>query len=865
VSGRRSVVVVATHPIEYRMPLKRPYGTARGVTRASSSFLLKVSGRSGGRTEVGVGEGQPRRQLTGDGDLDRAWDFFGRASEALLGEELDVSSRDGVIAEVERVMARLSDMASTTAPAGYEDRAFRGTLLGIEVALLDLVARHLDVSLATLLGPIRSEVQVTVRTLSTQNDEAELRRKVTRQHGVFPTVRVKGTGDGDRDLAVLRLVHEANLEAGGPKPLWIDQNEGASPDEADAFVDAVAAAMAAGDLPGDITLEQPVPRVLGSHLAALQARADAATPAGSRVWIMPDESLWDLSDLEELQRAGGCGAINIKTAKAGGLLASLRMARAAVAEDPDVRLGIGGMVGTSDVTTWSLVALARAMPRLDYLTAVPPSNVVERFTSPLTALHEGSSHLIMSDEPGLGAALDDVSLFSFVTRADWFPPGDAEDRAERPNEYVVGPLAGFDKTQLDNHLIEREALKLGLSTKRFSKLAFVATDEGGARAAFSWTKSNASSELAVGITSDKQSTKLLLEAAGVPVPRGRRIRSGDRDGALAFAERVGYPIVVKPLRGTGGRDVYTDLADGNDVMFAFDQIATGRYAASDLLVEQHIPGATYRVFVLEGTVISMWMYGDGHIVGDGVRTVAELMLQRRLARLSNPHLMNRFVRLDETALHQLEKAGLGPHDVPPSGRRVVFTANPNPQQGGETVEVLDEAHPSLSEAAGRAVASIPGLRFGGVDFICQDHRRPLSEQAAGVCEINAHPAQSSHEFPLFGPSRPVSREIVRCAARARNLDVRAEPFDDLRLRVRVRGRVVGVGFEEWLRDRAQRDGLGGWVRTRGTRSIDALLSGPADAVAAAVAASISGPRRAQPRSVEARHTPGRRPDSFELR
>ena len=92
---------------------------------------------------------------------------------------------------------------------------------------------------------------------------------------------------------------------------------------------------------------------------------------------MADESVWDEDDISKLMADGGCRAINLKIQKAGGVLPCLRGAEAAVAANPDIRIYVGNMVGTSALTTRTLSSLAMASPRLDYFTAI---------TNPLSGL-----------------------------------------------------------------------------------------------------------------------------------------------------------------------------------------------------------------------------------------------------------------------------------------------------------------------------------------------------------------------------------------------------------------------------------------------------------------------------------------------
>jgi acylphosphatase len=65
--------------------------------------------------------------------------------------------------------------------------------------------------------------------------------------------------------------------------------------------------------------------------------------------------------------------------------------------------------------------------------------------------------------------------------------------------------------------------------------------------------------------------------------------------------------------------------------------------------------------------------------------------------------------------------------------------------------------------------------------------------------------------------------------------------DTLSLRVIIEGRVQGVWFRGWAIEQARARRLDGWVRNRSDGSVEALFSGPPDAVAAMVQACRRGP------------------------
>jgi acylphosphatase len=70
------------------------------------------------------------------------------------------------------------------------------------------------------------------------------------------------------------------------------------------------------------------------------------------------------------------------------------------------------------------------------------------------------------------------------------------------------------------------------------------------------------------------------------------------------------------------------------------------------------------------------------------------------------------------------------------------------------------------------------------------------------------------------------------------------------VRLRIEGRVQGVGYRAWLEGEALGRGLRGWVRNRRDGSVEALLIGEEAAVEAVTTACTRGPRLAGVTRVE---------------
>jgi acylphosphatase len=70
------------------------------------------------------------------------------------------------------------------------------------------------------------------------------------------------------------------------------------------------------------------------------------------------------------------------------------------------------------------------------------------------------------------------------------------------------------------------------------------------------------------------------------------------------------------------------------------------------------------------------------------------------------------------------------------------------------------------------------------------------------------------------------------------------------VRLRIAGRVQGVGYRLWAIDTAARLGLRGWVRNRADGTVEAAIEGPPEAVDTLMSWMRTGPPGAVVESVE---------------
>jgi D-alanine-D-alanine ligase-like ATP-grasp enzyme len=358
----------------------------------------------------------------------------------------------------------------------------------------------------------------------------------------------------------------------------------------------------------------------------------------------------------------------------------------------------------------------------------------------------------------------------------------------------------------------------------------------------------------------KGAAQALLARAGLPVPEGCVFAPSDIQGATEYAHRLGFPVVTKPVSGTGGAGVTTGIRSDKELAAGFEAIKSTRFARADVLVQRHVPGNLYRIMVADGEVIAALLRVPPSVTGDGTRSVAELIIEKNTYRSDNPRLRKGLLHSEEVAEY-LARDGICLDQVPPIGQRVQVGDEPYLNMGGDSIDVLDELHPSVAKVAIAAVAAVPELRFCGVDILLEDHREAAERQEVGICELNACPELITPQFPLFGRPRLVARTLLLMAASRCSLSVSTEPAEELDCMIKVHG-LLGTDYVDWYARRAREFDLRGWIEYGDGAAVVSAVSGGAVPVSALASLAIAGPHGSEPTIVSTEHIAPVQPDGF---
>ncbi|HEY0511439.1 MAG TPA: cyanophycin synthetase [Thermoanaerobaculia bacterium] len=416
----------------------------------------------------------------------------------------------------------------------------------------------------------------------------------------------------------------------------------------------------------------------------------------------------------------------------------------------------GGLVRrmTEDEGTWLGHVLEHVALELQVLAGTPVSYGKTRSHD----LPRGQYHVIYSYEEevvGLEAAEVGLRLILHL-----LPPeraahlagpydfqAELEDLVRLAQRRAFGPSTGS---------LVRAAEERDMPWIRLNDRSLVQLGHGKFQRRIQATVTSETRHTAVEIASDKRLTNQILSDLGLPVPRQARVR-GVED-AVEAAERLGYPVVVKPLDGNHGKGVSIHLTTPEQVRVAFE---TAYDYSSVVIVETFQEGHDYRILVVDGRVVAAAQRVPGHVVGDGRHTVAELVEivnQDSRRGIGHEKVLTR-LDLDSQAERLLEKTGLGPGSVLADGRVFYLRSTGNLSTGGTSVDKTDAIHYDNRIMAERAVKAI-GLDVGGVDFISPDIARSHKQAGGAIVEINAAPGFRMHTSPTEGKPRDVAGPVI---------------------------------------------------------------------------------------------------------
>ncbi|MCP4878824.1 MAG: cyanophycin synthetase [Gammaproteobacteria bacterium] len=264
--------------------------------------------------------------------------------------------------------------------------------------------------------------------------------------------------------------------------------------------------------------------------------------------------------------------------------------------------------------------------------------------------------------------------------------------------------------------------------------------------------------IATSLASDKEGTHSLLRDMGLPVPKQTMFSSEDE--AVSAVNRMGFPVVIKPLDANHGRGISINLTTDDEVREAF-HVAREQGRSRFVLAESFVTGYDHRMLVVNNELVAVAKRVPGHVVGDGKLTIVELIdIVNSDPRRGIGHekVLTR-LELDGQAKRLMQDAGYDENTVLKKNEEFFLRSTANLSTGGTAIDLTDVVHPDNREMAVRAVRAL-GLDIGGVDFITDDITHSYKDVGGAIVEVNAGPGFRMHVAPSEGEPRDVSGKVL---------------------------------------------------------------------------------------------------------
>jgi cyanophycin synthetase len=368
-----------------------------------------------------------------------------------------------------------------------------------------------------------------------------------------------------------------------------------------------------------------------------------------------------------------------------------------------------------------------------------------------TGEKDGVYHVVfdyMEEDAGVYAAKAAVRIVqALIDGMEYNMEEDIQQMREIREDTRLGPSTGC---------IVDEAAKRGIPFIRLNKQSLVQLGYGVNQKRVRATIASTTSNIAVDIACNKEETKLLLEAAEIPVPKGTVVRT--EEGLLEAIEKFGYPLVIKPIDGNHGKGNTTNITSWDQALRAFE---AAREFSRNVIVERYISGVDFRCLVINYKFICAALRTPASVIGDGNHSIQWLVdeTNKDPRRGYGHEKVLTQITIDQFTQKMLDEKGYTMETGPPKGELVLLKPTANLSTGGTSTDVTDEVHPANIFMCER-IAKIIGLDICGIDIMAPDLRTPVSENGGAILEVNAAPGFRMHIEPAEGIARNVAEPVV---------------------------------------------------------------------------------------------------------
>lgn len=354
----------------------------------------------------------------------------------------------------------------------------------------------------------------------------------------------------------------------------------------------------------------------------------------------------------------------------------------------------------------------------------------------------------LEESAGLFAAEESVKIAeALVAGTEYDLEACIQSLREIRERVRLGPSTGS---------IVEEAVSRRIPWIRLGRNSLVQLGYGVNQQRFQATVTGKTSSIAVEIACNKEATKKMLEEAAIPVPSGDI--AVQVEDLKRIIDKIGYPIVLKPLSGNHGRGQSINVRDWETAVLGLEHAKT---VSEKVIVEKYITGFDFRILVINHKMVAAARRVPAHVVGDGELNISELIERENQdprRGYGHENVLTE-ISIDKDTSELLSRLNYTPETIPQKGEIVYLKSTANLSTGGTSIDVTDMVHPENITMCER-VSKIIGLDVCGIDIMAENLTQPLKESGGAILEVNAAPGFRMHLAPSEGLPRNVAAPVV---------------------------------------------------------------------------------------------------------
>ena len=258
---------------------------------------------------------------------------------------------------------------------------------------------------------------------------------------------------------------------------------------------------------------------------------------------------------------------------------------------------------------------------------------------------------------------------------------------------------------------------------------------------------------------NKYELKKLLQLYNLPHPKGECFSKSE--SGLLFIKNISFPLVVKPKSGSLSKHTTCNILDEPTLKEA---IRIAQIIEREFIVEEFIEGDVHRITLVDGKVVASCLREPPNVLGDGKRTVLELVdIKNKDPRRGHAHQKNftlHKIQPDSMkAKELLLQQGVSIETILPRGKKIYLHDKVTLSAGADIHDTTDMIHKDKISLFKKDY-DICGATVIGIDFITKDISRSHHTERCAVIEVNSLPYIDMHHYPVTGLPRNVAGYIL---------------------------------------------------------------------------------------------------------